>query len=141
MDIAFPLHFDPRGRTASAAAEVRQLIQASAGEVGAGVQRIREVDQLLGEAVVLFFAAVAPIDGGGLGQLGDFLDQFADFVVALPANRETVITVAVAADRSCQRAEQRKIASQLTVQKNDGSWGHYRNHNYRNHPVGLEFMT
>jgi methyl-accepting chemotaxis protein len=37
------------GRTASAAAEVRQLIQASAGEVGAGVQRIREVDQLLGE--------------------------------------------------------------------------------------------
>ena len=30
--------------------------------------------QLLGEAVVLFFAAVAPIDGGRLGQLGDFLD-------------------------------------------------------------------
>ena len=50
------------------------------GEVGVRALGVGEalegagVDQVLGEAVVLLGRAVAPVDGVGLGQLGDLLD-------------------------------------------------------------------
>ncbi len=69
------------------------------------------------------------------------LDQFADFIIAFPAYRKTVVAVAIAADGAGQRAKQGKITSQLAVQKNHGNGRHHGNNEQSHEPVGFEFVS